>query len=1079
MVNGGNYCCKCAQSIDVRYDPFLCLDSRRAMDDMHFYDEELTETIDIVRTSSDILQNCLGLADITGFNHMIERNLEISNSHFSSMFFNLDGNKSNFDTFAVEIERFAHTFSVIGIAETNSDKHENGLYPLNNYVSYYQNTHIGKSKGTGVALYAHKSLNVTVCDELSHTSPNLESIFVTITSYQTPITVGVIYRPPSGDKNNFLEELNQLFEQTPRKNVYILGDFNMDLHNICLDQEKQYEDLIITSGFTPLISLYTHNKPHCRKTCIDNILSNNPESICMSGTVKESLSRSHHLPIFQISNYVINDGQASNSNDAHIQYYDFCNTNIEQFVNVLGNTLTSTEDITFSDFNSAYNSVLDRTCKLESPKISKRNRKVNPWITDGIVASVNTKSMLYKKWCKSKTSDNPGGDIDKYNTFSVYRKNLKKIIKVAKSKYYCKKIYEHEGNMKKTWAVINELRGKYKTPIKPDFIIDNNRITDRRVIANEFNKYFVSLAAKMNNEVYDQPGIPINTFVSFERYLHNSKRSTNSIYLQDCTSDEVNEIIINFENGKSSDIPVRLVKASSSVISPVLSKLFNNLMQNGIFPEELKLGNVTPIYKKDNKQLLENYRPISTLPIFGKLFEKVIYSRLYSFFTAKCTLSKNQYGFRKNHSTSHALNYSVRHIENCLKNDKYVLGIFIDLSKAFDTLDHGLLLTKLERYGIRGNALNLINSYLTARSQFTTTLNEKSDTLQIRYGVPQGSVLGPLLFLVYINDISKCSNLGNLVLFADDTNVFVEDKCKYTAYEKANTVLKSIHDYMRANKLHINIKKCCYMQFNPHRRNKNKDCDINNYSLELRINNSVIEKVSNTKFLGVIIDEELTWRPHVEYLSKKLRCSIGSLNRIKDYIPVSLHKSLYHTLFESHLSYGISVWGGVSRTHLDKLFVLQKKCLRILFGNKDEYLDKFMTSARARPLGKQTLGSEFYARENSKPLFTRQNIMTVHNVHKYHTLLLFFKIMKLRSPIELCECFNMSRRKGTLILTPLPSINFVYQASFLWNIFRNIVNIEDFSYSLGKFKTTLKKAIHVRQKLGDPIEWSEENFELR
>ena len=656
---------------------------------------------------------------------------------------------------------------------------------------------------------------------------------------------------------------------------------------------------------------------------------------------------------------------------------------------------------------------------------------------------------------------------------SVYRKNLKKIIKVAKSKYYCKKIYEHEGNMKKTWAVINELRGKYKTPIKPDFIIDNNRITDRRVIANEFNKfnkYFVSLAAKMNNEVY---GIPINNFVSFESYLHNSKRSISSIYLQDCTSDEIDEIINNFENGKSSDIPVRVVKASSSVISPVLSKLFNNLMQNGIFPEELKLGNVTPIYKKDYKQLLEIYRPISTLPIFGKLFEKVIYSRLHSFFTAKCTLNKNQYGFRKNHSTSHALNYSVRHIENCLKNDQYVLGIFIDLSKAFDTLDHGLLLTKLERYGIRGNALNLINSYLTGRSQFTTMLNEKSDILQIRYGVPQGSVLGPLLFLVYINDISKCSNLGNLVLFADDTNVFVEDKCKYAAYEKANTVLKSIHDYMRANKLHINIKKCCYIQFNPHRRNKNNDSDINNYSLELRINNSVIEKVSNTKFLGVVIDEELTWRPHVEYLSKKLRCSIGSLNRIKDYISVSLHKSLYHTLFESHLSYGISVWGGVSRTHLDKLFVLQKKCLRILFGNKDEYLDKFMTSARARPLGKQTLGSEFYARENSKPLFTRQNIMTVHNVHKYHTLLLFFKIMKLRSPIELCECFNMSRRKGTLILTPLPSINFVYQASFLWNIFRNIVNIEDFSYSLGK------KAIHVRQKLGDPIDWSEENFELR
>ena len=180
---------------------------------------------------------------------------------------------------------------------------------------------------------------------------------------------------------------------------------------------------------------------------------------------------------------------------------------------------------------------------------------------------------------------------------------------------------------------------------------------------------------------------------------------------------------------------------------------------------------------------------------------------MYNFLTSQGIINKNQFGFRKYHSTSHALNCSVNHIEDALKDKKHVLGIFIDLSKAFDTLDHHKLLYKLNTYGIRGNALKLIESYLSNRFQYVSVLNEKSDRLPVTYGVPQGSVLGPLLFIIYINDIMYSSTLGTFILSADDTNIFVTASTKKEVYEKANILLKSVYSYFKCNLLHINKEK--------------------------------------------------------------------------------------------------------------------------------------------------------------------------------------------------------------------------------------------------------------------------------
>ena len=427
---------------------------------------------------------------------------------------------------------------------------------------------------------------------------------------------------------------------------------------------------------------------------------------------------------------------------------------------------------------------------------------------------------------------------------------------------------------------------------------------DRRIIANSFNKYFQSIASKLNDDISDTT-LAGHQLPNFTKYMYPCNE--NSLYLQDCDSYEISSIINELENGKSSDIPIKVIKKTSNSISPLLSMYYNRFMQQGVFPDTCKIGKITPIYKKDDAQLLENYRPISTLPIFGKIFEKVIYSRLYNFCLSQNIFYENQFGFRKGHSTSHAINYSINHIKSELKNKNYVLGIFIDLSKAFDTIDHQQLIQKLNYYGVRGSANNLISSYLSKRTQYTECLGAKSDALDVIFGVPQGSVLGPLLFLIYINDIINCSTLGKFILFADDTNIFISGKTLPEAYSKANKLLEELNNYMTTNLLHINLSKCCHIIFKP----KTNLVDQPYPYLDLKINGTSIKRVTHTKFLGVTIDEDLSWNQHITQLKRKLYHATSTLSNIRKYVPEEKRKDLYHTIFESNLTYCISAWGEI------------------------------------------------------------------------------------------------------------------------------------------------------------------------
>ena len=583
-------------------------------------------------------------------------------------------------------------------------------------------------------------------------------------------------------------------------------------------------------------------------------------------------------------------------------------------------------------------------------------------MSEGLLKSSKTKQKLFNKKLKNPTELNK-------QKFCNYNKLFNKIRRVAKKNFYRDKFSEHSKNIKKTWEVIREVIGKKKNRENlPDFFRNNGEIlTEIADIAEGFNCFYSNIGPDLASK------IPPNN-KHFKDYLGPTVEE--SFIFGMITSKMVAETIGKLKPKTSAGpdgISSKLLKIMLPIILEPITHLFNLSLKTGYIPIELKTAKLIPIYKCEERDLFTNYRPISLLPSLSKILEKIVAKQMIGFLYKKQILYEHQYGFRRSFNTTHPILQFLNKIYQDSNNaaNPFTLGVFLDLKKAFDTVNFSILLKKLEHYGFRGDSNIWFQNYLTNREQYVEINGTKSTKRTILCGVPQGSVLGPLLFLIYINDLPSATDLFT-ILFADDTTFQLSGNNPVDLFLKANIELQRAADWFSTNKLTLNVKKTKFILFRP----KNKKVDFS--TLNLKIGNEKIERIGNGcketcfKFVGIRLDEFLTWDNQISHVSAKLSSANYTIARTKNVLPINIRKNLYNSLFRSHMEYGILSWGNALPGKLKKIKNIQKKCIR------------------------NVAGCDF--RSHTDPLFSKFNVLKFDDLLDYNKKIFMHKLINEKQP---------------------------------------------------------------------------------
>ena len=874
----------------------------------------------------------------------------------SILMINIRSCSKNFDQFISVFCKYLTYFTCIILTETWLTQDRDNIFSIPSFrcVDLYRNNY-----GGGIKIYVKDSVKTKILSNFTVMSDLLEMLTIELLFQNHKLVLTAVYHPPTSFPTKNIEfvdlftlYMTQLIDL--KMPVIVAGDLNINLLN---PGNSAYGDMYIKNlfelGMKPLVTIPT-------KVNVDNFLTR--FSIIDHIWVSEWLDSDHtlvfplditdHFPIVTVISTALNHvlPHISVSKRRLLlarrrETFRIFLSNIH--VNVTENDINATYNSYFHKVFEAYNKALP----IDS--FTNKNKHCPPWLTPRLKECIKKKHKLYKAYLKGHITK------DDYNTF---KNRVTNIIRRSKSLYYAKLLSENANNAKFLWSTINTIMKRKQCQVLTEIKIEGEVLAGEQ-LANYVNRYFINAAATVT------VGLPqVQGSTCF------AMRTRESCFFIPTHYEEVSKIIRNLKNrgSKLLDIHPSILKENLDIFVLHFVELYNFSLVVEEYPNAMKIARVNPSYKSGPPDKIDNYRPISALPLFSKIFEKLTLHRMNSFIKRYNLLTPSQFGFRKGCSTTHAIIKLLSHVVQAYHRKQYSACFFLDLRKAFDTIDHKILLQKLEHYGFRGQCYRYLRSYYQDRKQYVHIKGHNSITMTVKTGVPQGSILGPLCFSLFINDLPLAVE-EITVLFADDAAFVVSAETLEGLLNKLRNLFSDIAQYLLMNRLVPNAAKSKLMMFTSR--------PTTNLPVML-FDGKEIEWVSEFKYLGLTISRTLNFSKHISNVALNISRITGSFINLHSLLPVQILVKLYYALAFPHISNHIVVWGSAPAYHLKNLTVRVNNMLRIILG---------IVKVNGRPI------------ISNAELYKQLGLLNVRSVYQHN----LFKLLRLLLDGELPEFWNI------------------------------------------------------------------------
>lgn len=803
-----------------------------------------------------------------------------------------------FNKFKSLLANFPILPCVISVQET---WFKEGLTQIYN-IAGYRAVHCCRVDGYGgTSVFVREDIDYTTV--LCESRNFIDSIIITLDNVKLsgkPIRLLSFYRSQKCDVNSFLSFLEGILSSQGRCPCVFVGDSNIDALDTRVSDELL--NILVDYDFENCHTLIT--RPRSGKS-IDHVYSNIREIVGIESV--ECRLSDHNLIHLNIG-IAIQDLNCVHKTYSCVNQYQLTQR-IRRQLPSIGMTENPSNDM-YSLMSLLKNCMDDST--ITSTRKCTDRHDITPWVNGNLRKLIDFKERLLRARRK-KPSD---------NGIERQLKSISKVIRIAcresRNNFYINNLENIRHEPGKCWRFLNRTLGRNckdnSMKVKDS---DGNLISDDSEKARVFNKYFLESVKDLKSSIDQRPNDHCNSMCTLIR------RNT-TLYFDFTTVAEVQDIISNLSARKSSgydNISPRTVVECADVLSPYLANIFNNIVTSGIYPDVLKVHKVVPIPKELNASKVEKYRPIAVLPIFDNIFERILHNQISAYMDGNNLLSSFQFGFKKGCGTEEAAINVVNGI--CKGFDdgmKGVAGVFYDFSKAFDLVDHKILLNKLEYYGIRGEALQILNSYLYNRKQYVEINGCRSSQGLVEHGVPQGSVLGPLLFKMYLNDITNLGLTGRIFIYADDICLIYPYKHETVARTYMERDAALISEFARINKLFLNADKTKVIRFKPYLDRSS--------TFGMYIDGKEICEVNSLKYLGLQLQSNLSWDQHIQLLRTKISRAVGLLYKFKYKFNHETKFLLYQALVQSNLNYLTLLYGYRKSVEFRSLFRLQNKALK-------------------------------------------------------------------------------------------------------------------------------------------------------